>query len=123
VSTSEQYLKEKIAVPVYKSENTAVGIRHADHVTPSIRKIRTDFVDKRRSLGPNSSLRSLSFLCIRQLNIDGKQDAAFFSAPVENLSATALHCPLTVHTMEAGVPHKSLHAVKCSFILDVRINT
>jgi hypothetical protein len=31
-------LKEKVAAPVYKSENTAVGIRHADHVAPSIRK-------------------------------------------------------------------------------------
>jgi hypothetical protein len=32
------YLKEKVAAPVYKIENTAVGIRHADHVAPSIRK-------------------------------------------------------------------------------------
>jgi hypothetical protein len=32
------YLKEIAAGPVYKSENTAVGIRHADHVAPSIRK-------------------------------------------------------------------------------------
>jgi hypothetical protein len=32
------YLEEKIAAPVWKSENTAVGIRHADHVAPSIRK-------------------------------------------------------------------------------------
>jgi hypothetical protein len=32
------YLKEQVAAPVYKSENTAVGIRHADHVAPSIRK-------------------------------------------------------------------------------------
>jgi hypothetical protein len=27
-------LKEKVAAPVYKAENTAVGIRHADHVAP-----------------------------------------------------------------------------------------
>jgi hypothetical protein len=32
------YLKEKVATPVWKSENTAVGIRHADHLAPSIRK-------------------------------------------------------------------------------------
>jgi hypothetical protein len=32
------YLKEKVAAAVYKSENTAVEIRHADHVAPSIRK-------------------------------------------------------------------------------------
>jgi hypothetical protein len=32
------YLKENVAVPVSKTENTAVGISHADHVAPSIRK-------------------------------------------------------------------------------------
>jgi hypothetical protein len=31
-------LKEKVAAPVYKTENTAVGIRRADHATPSICK-------------------------------------------------------------------------------------
>jgi hypothetical protein len=38
VSTSEKLLDRKVAAPVYKTENTAVGIRHADHVAPSIRK-------------------------------------------------------------------------------------
>jgi hypothetical protein len=28
----------KVAAPAYKTENTAVGTRHADHVAPSIRK-------------------------------------------------------------------------------------
>jgi hypothetical protein len=32
------YLIEKVAAAVYNTENTAVGIRHADHVAPSIRK-------------------------------------------------------------------------------------
>jgi hypothetical protein len=32
------YLEEKVAVPVYKTENTAVEIRCADHATSSIRK-------------------------------------------------------------------------------------
>jgi hypothetical protein len=32
------YLKEKVAAAVYKTENTAVGICHADHATPSISK-------------------------------------------------------------------------------------
>jgi hypothetical protein len=32
-------LEEKVAAPVKKAENTAVGIRHADHVAPSIRKV------------------------------------------------------------------------------------
>jgi hypothetical protein len=27
-----------VAAPVQETENTAVGIRHADHVAPSIRK-------------------------------------------------------------------------------------
>jgi hypothetical protein len=50
------YLKEKVAATVYKTENTVVGIRCADHATPSIRKVGTKFADKRRSLGRYSSL-------------------------------------------------------------------
>jgi hypothetical protein len=38
VSTTEELLDRKIAAPVYKTENTAVGIHHADHVAPFIRK-------------------------------------------------------------------------------------
>jgi hypothetical protein len=38
VSTIEELLDRKVAAPVYKTENTAVVIRHADHVAPSIRK-------------------------------------------------------------------------------------
>jgi hypothetical protein len=38
VSTTEELLDVKVAAPVYKTENTAVGIRHADHVAPSISK-------------------------------------------------------------------------------------
>jgi hypothetical protein len=38
VSTIEELLKRKVAAPVYKSENTDVEIRHADHVAPSISK-------------------------------------------------------------------------------------
>jgi hypothetical protein len=32
VSTTEELLDRKVAASVYKTENTAVGIRHADHV-------------------------------------------------------------------------------------------
>jgi hypothetical protein len=39
VSTTEELLDRKVAAPVYKTKNTAVGTRHADHVAPSIRKI------------------------------------------------------------------------------------
>jgi hypothetical protein len=38
VSTTEELLDRKVAAPVYKTENTAVGIRNADHMAPSIRK-------------------------------------------------------------------------------------
>jgi hypothetical protein len=38
VSTTEELLDRKVAAPVYKTENTAGGIRHADHVAPFIRK-------------------------------------------------------------------------------------
>jgi hypothetical protein len=38
VSTTEELLDRKVAAPVQKIENTAVGIHHTDHVAPSIRK-------------------------------------------------------------------------------------
>jgi hypothetical protein len=38
VITTEELLDRKVAAPVYKSENTAVGICHANHVAPSISK-------------------------------------------------------------------------------------
>jgi hypothetical protein len=38
VSTTEELLERKNSGSGLKNENTAVGIRHADHLTPSIRK-------------------------------------------------------------------------------------
>jgi hypothetical protein len=38
VSTTEELLKRKSRVSGLEIENRAVGIRHADHVTPSIHK-------------------------------------------------------------------------------------
>jgi hypothetical protein len=38
VTTIEKLREEKVVASVYKSENTAVGIRNVDHVAPSIRK-------------------------------------------------------------------------------------
>jgi hypothetical protein len=38
VSTTEELLGRKVAAPVYKTDNTAVGTRHADHVAPYICK-------------------------------------------------------------------------------------
>jgi hypothetical protein len=38
LSTTEELLDRKVAAPVYTTENTSVGIRHADHVAPFILK-------------------------------------------------------------------------------------
>jgi hypothetical protein len=38
VSTTEELLDRKVAAHVKKTENTAIGICHADHVAHSIRK-------------------------------------------------------------------------------------
>jgi hypothetical protein len=56
VSTIEELLDRKLAAPILKTENTAVEIRHADHVAPSIHKRWHHFAYKRRSLGRYSPL-------------------------------------------------------------------
>jgi hypothetical protein len=56
VNKTEELLDRKVAAPVQKTENTAVGIRDADHVAPSVSKGWHHFADKRRSLGRYSSL-------------------------------------------------------------------
>jgi hypothetical protein len=38
VSTTEELLDRKVTAPGYKTEITAVGIRHADHVALSVSK-------------------------------------------------------------------------------------
>jgi hypothetical protein len=52
VSTTEELLGK---LENYKTENTALGIRHADDVAPSIRKFDTNLAIKRRSLSRYSS--------------------------------------------------------------------
>jgi NAD dependent epimerase/dehydratase family enzyme len=53
VSTTEELLDRKVAAPVQKTENTAVGIRHADQVAPSICKklALTSLTSDGRSVG------------------------------------------------------------------------
>jgi CTP synthase (UTP-ammonia lyase) len=55
VSTTEELLDRKVAATVYKTENTAVGIRHAYHVAPSIRK-------KLAITSPTSGYRSVGIV-------------------------------------------------------------
>jgi hypothetical protein len=53
VSTTEELLDRKVAALVYKTENTVVGIRHADHVAPlSAKKLAiTSLTSSGRSVG------------------------------------------------------------------------
>jgi hypothetical protein len=55
VSTTDELLRRKVAAPVYKTENTAVGIRHADHVATSTLK-------KLAITSPTSGGRSVSIV-------------------------------------------------------------
>jgi hypothetical protein len=74
VSTTEELLDRKVAAPVYKTENTAVGIRHADHVAPSIRKSWHHFADKRRSPDRYSSLAGLDHGVIFIASVESTHD-------------------------------------------------
>jgi hypothetical protein len=47
VSTLEELLERKSSGSGLETENTAVGIRHADHVAPSIRKCGSNIAEKR----------------------------------------------------------------------------
>jgi hypothetical protein len=74
VSTTEELLDGKVAAPVYKTENTAVGIRHADHVAPSIRK-------KFAITSPTSGGRSVGIVSSRT------QTMVFFFSICKNVTA------------------------------------
>jgi hypothetical protein len=68
VSTTEELLGRKVAAPVYKAENMEVGIRHADHVAPSIRKklALTSLTSGGRSVGIVQSRTQATELFLEQ---------------------------------------------------------
>jgi hypothetical protein len=82
VSTTEELLDRIVAAPVYKTKYTAVGIRHADHVTPSIRK-------KLAITSPTIGGSSVGIVRSRTQTME-----SFFSNTV--LAATAVIWPLCI---------------------------
>jgi hypothetical protein len=63
VSTTEEPFDRKVAAPVYKIENTAIGIRHADHVAPSI-------LNKLTITSPTSGGRSVGIVRSRAQTVE-----------------------------------------------------
>jgi hypothetical protein len=80
VSTIEKLLGRNSSGSVLETENTAVGIRHADHVTPSIRK-KLSLTSPRsdgRSVGivhPRTQATELLFILFR---FNAKRNGALF---------------------------------------------
>jgi hypothetical protein len=50
MSITEELLGRNNSGSSLETQNTAVGIRYADHTTPSICNVGTNFADKRRPL-------------------------------------------------------------------------
>jgi hypothetical protein len=74
VSTTEELLHRKVAAPVHKTENTAVGNRHSDHVAPSISKklAVTSPTSCGRSVGivrSRTQTMEFSFFCLKLYRI------------------------------------------------------
>jgi hypothetical protein len=66
VSTTEELLDRKVLARVWKTESTAVGIRHADHLAPSIliKLAVTSPTIGGRSVGiVRSRTQTMEFLC------------------------------------------------------------
>jgi hypothetical protein len=85
VSTTEELLDRKVAAPVYKTENTVVGIRHADHVAPSIRK-------KLAMTSPKSGGRLVGIARSRTQTME-------FSFFLYSSSLSYAHCVSTIHVV------------------------
>jgi hypothetical protein len=56
MSTTEELLERKSSGSGLETENTVVGISHADHMAHSSANVGTNFADKRQSRGRYSSL-------------------------------------------------------------------
>jgi hypothetical protein len=66
-STTEELLDRKVAAPVWKTENTAGRIRHADPVAHSIRK---SWQSLRRQAAVTCGLRPWSFFTVLWATVD-----------------------------------------------------
>jgi hypothetical protein len=65
VSTTEALLDRKVAAPAYKTENTAVGTRHSDHVALFIRKSWPSPRSGCRFVGiVRSRTQTMEFVCL-----------------------------------------------------------
>jgi hypothetical protein len=88
VSTTEELLDRKVAAPVWKSENMSVGIRHTDHVAPSIFKklAITSPTSDGRSVGivrSRTQTMEFSFIPLKMFNPRGLVYPGFNITAVE----------------------------------------
>jgi hypothetical protein len=85
------YLKEKVVAPVWKTENTAIGIRHADHVAPL-------YPQKLALTSPTSGGRSVGIV---RLQIQATEFSLVFSLCWAQLIWTMLKLDMycSVHLM------------------------
>jgi hypothetical protein len=96
------YLEETVAAPVYKTENTAVGIRSADHATPSIRK-------KLALTSPIRGGRSVGIVRLRT-----KATEFFYTSyAVIGITLTTQPDPCNSH----GAPYKTKRLIKPNLTL------
>jgi hypothetical protein len=93
VSTTEELLDRKVAAHIQKTDTTAVGIRHADDVAPSIRKFGiTSPTSGGRSVGVvRSRTQTMEFSFVSCLIFDPfsfRSDAQFDSRHLLTLTPT-----------------------------------
>jgi hypothetical protein len=91
----KSYLEEKVASSVYKTEITAVGIRHADHVAPFIRK-------KLALTTPTSSSRSVGIVRSRTEATEFSLVLVFPSIFLHHLSYPSMLSSASVYIPPTG---------------------